>query len=85
MSASRRVVRQSISLPSPLAIRVRKLAKSKRTTTSKVLVTLVERGMESIHTEKERFFALAARLARTRDVEEQERLKEALAKLTFGV
>ena len=34
--------------------------------------------------EKKRFFALADRLVSTRDPEEQSRLKEELARMTFG-
>jgi hypothetical protein len=36
------------------------------------------------NSEKKRFFDLADRLARSRDSEEQKRLKEDLAQLTFG-
>jgi len=57
---------------------------AKRTSTNKVLLNLVERGIESLQSEREQFFALADRLTKTRDPEEQATLKEALAKLTFG-
>ena len=38
----------------------------------------------SVSSERERFFQLADRLARSRDAEEQKRLKEELARMTFG-
>ena len=84
VQASKKVVRQSISLPRPIATEVKRLAKSKRTSTNKVLLSLVERGIESLQTERERFFALADRLTKTKDPKEQHRLKDELARLTFG-
>jgi hypothetical protein len=40
--------------------------------------------VESRQQEKKRFFDLADRLARSTDAAEQERLKEELARMTFG-
>jgi len=40
--------------------------------------------IDSRDPEKERFFELADRLVRSRDPEEQKRLKQELATLTFG-
>lgn len=79
-----RGVRQSISLPSNLASRVKTIAKAKRLSASKVLLTLVERGLEAQDREKETFLALADKLTRSRNAAEQERLKAELARLTFG-
>ncbi len=81
---TRPVVRQSVSLPSNLAFRVKTIAKAKRLSASRVLQTLVERGLEAQDREKEMFLALADKLTRSKDTEEQERLKEQLARLTFG-
>ena len=77
-------VRQSVSLPPELARRVKALAKTKRTSASRVVVDLIEAGLEAQEHEKKRFFNLADRLARSADGEEQQRLKEELALLTFG-
>ncbi|HVR74163.1 MAG TPA: hypothetical protein VMT52_07525 [Planctomycetota bacterium] len=60
------------------------LAKAKRLSASKVLLTLVERGLEAQDREKETFLALADKLTRSRDAEEQKRLKAELARLIFG-
>jgi len=49
-----------------------------------VLVDLIEAGLQSREAEKERFFALASRLAETRDRAERQRLQEELARMTFG-
>ncbi len=79
-----RTVRQSVSLPLTLARKIRNLAKSRRTSASRVLRDLVEQGIESQEREKERFFALADALVSAKDPDEQRRLKEELAKMTFG-
>ncbi len=81
---ARKSVRQSVSLPASLACQVVEMAQSKRTSANKVLLNLIERGMESLRAERERFFALADRLVKTKDVEEQKQIKEELARLTFG-
>jgi hypothetical protein len=45
---------------------------------------LVESGLDVREQEKKRFFEFADRLARSRDPEEQKRLKDDLARMTFG-
>jgi len=77
-------VRQSVSLSPDLARRVRDLAKTKKTSANRVVVDLIEAGLEAQESEKKRFFDLADRLARSADVKEQQSLKEELARLTFG-
>ncbi len=77
-------VRQSVSLPARLARRVRTLAKNRKTSTNRVLVELIETGIESKEAEKSRFFELADRLSATSDPVERKRIKEILARMTFG-
>ena len=77
-------IRQSVSLPAPVARRVKALARTKKTSTNRVVVDLIEAGLEAQEREKKRFFDLADRLARSADPEEQKRLKEDLARMTFG-
>jgi hypothetical protein len=77
-------VRQSVTLPPRVARRVRSLARARRTSASRVLVDLVETGLASADREKEHFLAVAERLAQSDDPVEQARLKEELARLTFG-
>jgi hypothetical protein len=84
MPASDKAVRQSVTLPPRTARRVRSLAKAGRTSASRVLVDLVEAGLAARESEKRRFLDLADRLARSDDPAEQARLKEELARLTFG-
>ena len=84
MAGSQRSVRQSVSLPPAVARRVQALAKRQRTSANRVIVDLIESGLEAKEREKIAFFELADRLARSSDSAEQNRLKEELARLTFG-
>ena len=77
-------VRQSVSLPSSVARRVRALAKRDRTSANRVIVDLIESGLEAREREKREFFELADRLARSSDSSEQKRLKKELARMTYG-
>lgn len=84
MSIAEKLVRQSVSLPSRIASRVKSLAKNSGNSANRVIVELIETGLEAREREKKHFFDLADRLARSRDPEEQKRLKEDLARMTFG-
>jgi metal-responsive CopG/Arc/MetJ family transcriptional regulator len=84
MPQSRNAVRQSVTLPSGVARRVQALAKRERTSASKVIVELIETGLEAREREKKRFFELADRLADSSDKSERKRLKTELARMTYG-
>jgi hypothetical protein len=79
-----KVVRQSISLPYGVARQVKTLAKRKRTSANRVIIDLIETGLEAREREKGAFFELAERLARSSDAAEQKSLKEEMARMTFG-
>ena len=84
MSNAEKQVRQSVSLPARVASRVKTLAKTSGTSANRVIVELIETGLEAREQEKKRFFEIADRLGRSRDPAEQKRLKEDLARMTFG-
>lgn len=84
MTIARKSIRQSVSLPSRLARRVRALAKNQRTSTNHVLVELIESGIESREAEKSRFFELADQLSASSNPAERKRIKGKLARMTFG-
>jgi hypothetical protein len=84
MAAKENSVRQSVSLPARLARQVRTIAKNRKTSTNRVLVELIETGIESKETEKSRFFDLADQLSATTDPAERKRIKAMLARMTFG-
>jgi hypothetical protein len=84
MATIEKAVRQSVTLPAPIAKRVKALAKSRKVSSNRVLVDLVETGLRSKDEEKRRFFELAERLSSSTDAKEQQELKEQLARMTFG-
>jgi hypothetical protein len=84
MKTTEKVIRQSVSLPSPLAKQVKAMAQSRKVSSNRVLVELVETGLRSKGEEKRRFFELADMLSKSTDPKEQQELKEQLARLTFG-
>ena len=84
MSIAEKTVRQSVSLPVRLARRVKSLAKTSSTSANRIIVDLIESGIEAREQERKRFFELADHLANSKDADEQKRLKEELARMTFG-
>ena len=84
MPTTEKPIRQSVSLPARVARRVKALAKSNRTSANRALVALIEAGLEARELERERFLDLAERLTQSSDPIEQKRLKEDLARMTFG-
>ena len=84
MAEIERTVRQSVSIPAGIAKRVRTLAKTRKTSANRVLVDLIEAGLEAKQAEKERFLSLVSRLTESSDAAERARLKEELARMTFG-
>jgi hypothetical protein len=84
MADSEKAVRQSVSIPSSVARRVQALAKRRRTSANRVIVELIETGLEAREREKRTFFELAERLTHSTDAAEQDRLKQELARMTFG-
>jgi predicted DNA-binding protein len=84
MKKTEQPVRQSVSLPRRLARRVRSLAKTQQTSTSHLLVELIESGIEAKEAERRRFFELADQLVASGDADERKRIKEEMARMTFG-
>jgi hypothetical protein len=77
-------VRQSVSLPARIAKRVLALAASNKTSASRVLVDLIETGLQAKEAQHQRFFELTDRLAEATDPAERKRLQEELARMTFA-
>jgi hypothetical protein len=84
MAKAGKLVRQSVSLPTRVASRVRAIARIRKASANRVLVDLIETGLQSKEAEKERFFALAHRLTESSDPSEKQRIKKELARMTFG-
>lgn len=84
MAKSNKSQRQSVSLPARLAGRVRAIAQKRKTSANRVIVDLIETGLQSKEAAKAHFFALAQRLSESSDPAERHRIKKELARLTFG-
>lgn len=84
MKSQAKSVRQSVSLPFSTAARVRRLAAKRNASASRVLVDLIEAGLRSKETEKDRFFALTDLLAKSSNPSERRKIKKELARMTFG-
>jgi hypothetical protein len=67
-----------------VARRVRAIATARRTSANRVLVDLIEAGIEAGEAEKRRFFDLARRFKESSEPAESERLREDLARMIFG-
>jgi metal-responsive CopG/Arc/MetJ family transcriptional regulator len=77
-------LRRSVSLPSRVVRRVEAIAKREQTSSSRVIVELIETGLDAKDREKKEFFELADRLVNSSDASEQTRIKRELARRTFG-
>lgn len=77
-------VRRSVSLPAPIAKQVDRIAKSERSSDNRVLVELIELGIEAQKQKEKAFFELAERFRSARDPEEAKQLGDQLGRLVFG-
>jgi hypothetical protein len=84
MATTEKKVRQSVSLPARLARQVRTLAVKSNTSTNRVLIELIETGIESKEAERSKFLDLADQFSATSNPTERKRIKELLARMTFG-
>ncbi len=82
--APTKTVRRSISLPAEVDSRIQKLARRQKRSANQVYESLIETGLAAREAEKRRFFELAERLRATSDPGELRRLKDELARMTFG-
>ena len=84
MGTETKTVRQSVSLPSNVATRVRTLAKARRLSANRMLVELIENGMEAEKRKQQEFFDLAERFRAATDPEEVRRLGDQMGRMVFG-
>lgn len=79
-----KTVRQSISLPAKVAREVRSMAKGHRLSANRILVELVEEGIEARKRKQREFFDLANRFRAATDAREVDRLGNELGQMIFG-
>ena len=84
MAANEKVVRQSVTLPIKVANQIRSMAKRRRLSASRMLVELLEQGIESQKKKEDAFFDLADRFRAATDPNEVEKLGDQLGKMVFG-
>jgi class 3 adenylate cyclase len=71
-------------LPANVAAQVRSLAKARRLSASRMLVELIENGMEAEKRKQQEFFDLAGRFRAATDPDEAKRLGEQMGRMVFG-
>ena len=84
MSSSEKTVRQSVSLPATIATQVRSLAKNRRVSSNRMLVELIENGIEAEKRKQREFFELAELFRNATDPKEAKRLGDKLGRMVFG-
>ena len=84
MAAKNKKVRQSISLPAKVAAQVRTIAKTRKLSSSRILVELIENGIEAEKNKQQEFLELAELFRNTSDPQEAKRLGDKLGKMVFG-
>jgi hypothetical protein len=82
--AAPKQVRRSVTLPTPLAEQVERIAKKKRLSDNRVLVELVEQGLEAQKEKEKAFFALAERFRAAADPKEVKHLGDEMGRFIFG-
>jgi hypothetical protein len=77
-------VRRSVSLPAPIAKQVDRMAKSQRLSDNRVLLELIELGIEARKQKEKAFFELASRFRSASDPNEAKKLGDELGRMVFG-
>lgn len=78
------VIRRSISLPNAIAQRIDDIAAARHVTGNRAIVDLLEEAIAAYDKRRNAFFDLADRFQKSTDPAETARLREELAKITFG-
>ena len=79
-----KTVRQTVSLPAAIATQVRSMAKSRRLSTNRMLVEIIENGIAAEKRKQQEFFDLAERFRAATDAEDVKRLGDESGRMVFG-
>jgi hypothetical protein len=82
--AATKQVRRSVTLPSRLAEQVERIARKRRLSDNRVLVELVEQGLEAQKEKEKAFFKLAERFRAAADPDEVKQLGKEMGHFIFG-
>ena len=78
------IVRQSISLPTKLAAQVRTMAKMRKLSANRMMLELIENGLEADRRRQQEFVDLAEHFRNEKDPEIAKRLGDQLGRMIFG-
>jgi len=79
-----KAVRRSVTLPGPIAKQIQGIAKQRRLSDNRVLLDLIELGIEASRQREQEFFELAERFRASEDPTEAKRLGNELGRMVFG-
>ena len=79
-----RAVRQSVTIPAPLAVEVRRVAKERHLTISRALVTLAERGIRAEEETKNNLKTTYRRFLKEQEPGKKEEAGKDLIRAIFG-
>jgi metal-responsive CopG/Arc/MetJ family transcriptional regulator len=82
--AATKQVRRSVTLPTKLAEQVERIARKRRLSDNRVLVELVEQGLEAQKEKEKAFYALAERFRAAADPKEIKQLGDEMGRFIFG-
>jgi len=77
-------VRRSVTLPTQIAKQVDSMAKRRRLSDNRVLLELIEEGIEARKQKEKAFFELAQRFRASEDPDEAKRLGDEMGRFVFG-
>jgi hypothetical protein len=77
-------VRRSVTLPAKIAKQVETLAKQRALSDNRVLVELIEQGIEARQQKEKAFFQLAERFRAANEPEQVKQLGDQLGRFIFG-
>lgn len=77
-------VRRSVTLPREVAKQIETMAKQRRLSDNRVLVELIEQGIEARRRREKAFFELAERFRAATDPEQVKKLGDELGRFVFG-
>lgn len=78
------VIRRSISIPTEMAEKIDAIAESRHVSGNRTIVDLLADGIEAYEHRRKAFLELADRFQKSKDPVETKRLRDELARMTFG-
>jgi len=82
--ATPKQVRRSVTLPDQIARQVQRIAKRRRLSDNRVLVELIEEGIEARRQKEKAFFDLAEKFRAADDPAQVKRMGDELGRFVFG-